>query len=1214
MTRLPTVTIAAARCLSAAVAYAIAATLFAACSTAPRRDADPISQLESLAERQAHRPDRSVMDAPPPPGVDPILLEPVDAASADARATLDEVTERLAAQFEPPEASPPPADEALPPPSEEDSIRAYVSARARRFSGDLTSAVRDLEAAAMLAPDAEAPWRELGETYLAAGDRISALAAFREAVARDPWSIRALERYGLAALDRREHDVAAGALSRVWLRMDDADPGLRPVVARGLGRSLLELGYVSAGAEGLQIAATAPERLSGPTIRGAELSEVLRERGEILREAGDAAMRLGEPERAAQAYALAANFPTFDPGALAPRRVYAALRLGRPAEAAAVIVREIESSRGQVEDRQLRLIEHLSRYTDVGPRLSAAIDAVAKKLSEQDRRLAATRLARARAAALDQAQAVEVLRARLAVAPADDAVIIDLYRRLSPAPPDRLLAVTADLIAAAPLEMERYGAALLRTGIPAEELLAAADEAPPAQKESLEWSLMRAHLLVAAGRPRDAEQALRALAEARPDSAPVAVALARRLVHSGRAEEAAALIERLDATDDPQVLLARAMVLQSIGRHEEALAALNPLIRAAEPRPEALLRAAQSAIALQRWREAERWCKDALDVDPSLEDAHAVLIGLYAPSGPLADPRRLGDAVRDLRVAIPSSRTLRWLRAQDLVRAGQLDQAERELLGLAEEEPSDAVVNTLVTIWIRGASYDRAEQWLREKADARPGDSTMHFQMARVLDAAGRSEEAVEILREWLDEHPEDDTASRLLEAGLASLGRDDEADALALARLSRPDAPVTLERAVERAEIMLRRGEYNAALDAVLNSGARPGPLPQDRAVGLARIAQEAGRRAAASPQDIDLTRARDILDLAVRVLPRTPAPLHNDLLRVLVATDAPSRRLAEAVTLAAEQHPELAAEFFLQTSQYLINGERVADALPVAERGATTVKPPDPRLFGQWIALAGDPSVLDLDGVMRAITATRDAGMATAAFATLIRGRPSPESENDAAATLAYLLAGGFASATPPRDADADRLYRFALRFKPDHAMAINNLAYRMIERGEDIPEAARMLETAYANQPNDANVVDSLAWARYKLGVLEDEVSEQGEVLREGAVTLLRRAARLAEDEESGYGRAVIFDHLGDALWRTGHAEEARTQWDMAGALMQGVISNADRRLDELRAVVDSIEAKLDAVSDGREPPVAPLDPGAKAPAPQPATALEAPRNNS
>ena len=61
-----------------------------------------------------------------------------------------------------------------------------------------------------------------------------------------------------------------------------------------------------------------------------------------------------------------------------------------------------------------------------------------------------------------------------------------------------------------------------------------------------------------------------------------------------------------------------------------------------------------------------------------------------------------------------------------------------------------------------------------------------------------------------------------------------------------------------------------------------------------------------------------------------------------------------------------------------------------------------------------------------------------------------------------------------------------------------------------------------------PNDGFIVDSLGWAYYRTGRMEE------------AVEALERAVTLRPEDP------VINDHLGDAYWVVGRRTEARYQW--------------------------------------------------------------------
>jgi tetratricopeptide (TPR) repeat protein len=95
------------------------------------------------------------------------------------------------------------------------------------------------------------------------------------------------------------------------------------------------------------------------------------------------------------------------------------------------------------------------------------------------------------------------------------------------------------------------------------------------------------------------------------------------------------------------------------------------------------------------------------------------------------------------------------------------------------------------------------------------------------------------------------------------------------------------------------------------------------------------------------------------------------------------------------------------------------------------------------------------------------------------------------------------------------------------------LNYLAYSWVDKGfsQHYDRALGMLERAVALRPNSGHIIDSLAWALYKLGRHAE------------AVPLLERAVELLPQE------AVILDHLGDAYWRVGRRLEARFQWRRA-----------------------------------------------------------------
>lgn len=103
-----------------------------------------------------------------------------------------------------------------------------------------------------------------------------------------------------------------------------------------------------------------------------------------------------------------------------------------------------------------------------------------------------------------------------------------------------------------------------------------------------------------------------------------------------------------------------------------------------------------------------------------------------------------------------------------------------------------------------------------------------------------------------------------------------------------------------------------------------------------------------------------------------------------------------------------------------------------------------------------------------------------------------------------------------------------RRLIELRPDYAHAYNALGYTLADRTTRLDEAIKLLEVAISLAPDDAFIQDSMGWALYRLGRLNE------------AVDYLRRAHAGKPDPE-------IAAHLGEVLWKLGEHEEARRVWD-------------------------------------------------------------------
>jgi len=81
----------------------------------------------------------------------------------------------------------------------------------------------------------------------------------------------------------------------------------------------------------------------------------------------------------------------------------------------------------------------------------------------------------------------------------------------------------------------------------------------------------------------------------------------------------------------------------------------------------------------------------------------------------------------------------------------------------------------------------------------------------------------------------------------------------------------------------------------------------------------------------------------------------------------------------------------------------------------------------------------------------------------------------------------------------AEAD--YKHALQLQPKQALAANNLAYRMLQNGENVDVALTLAQTARQGMPTSPDTADTLAWAYFYKGtyafardLLEDAIKTE------------------------------------------------------------------------------------------------------------------------
>lgn len=137
----------------------------------------------------------------------------------------------------------------------------------------------------------------------------------------------------------------------------------------------------------------------------------------------------------------------------------------------------------------------------------------------------------------------------------------------------------------------------------------------------------------------------------------------------------------------------------------------------------------------------------------------------------------------------------------------------------------------------------------------------------------------------------------------------------------------------------------------------------------------------------------------------------------------------------------------------------------------------------------------------------------------------------------------------------APAEADFRKALELNPTQPQVLNYLGYGLVDRGEKLDEALGMIEKAVAADPEQGYIIDSLAWALFKLGRYQE------------ALEPMERASLLEPVDP------IVTDHLGDVYWMNDRKLEARFQWRRA-------LSFEPTETDKAR-ILRKLEVGLDTV---------------------------------
>lgn len=1159
---------------------------------------DPIRTLEARAELENLNPLPRAQDA---------LIRRLLQDTTDALTPGTEAYRRALLRAEQIETDPIPAlrttheqPESIPPQLQGHALKIYTRVRTLRQIGQLEQAIEGLQRATEIDPSSAKLQTTLGDIYSDLGDTLSADQAYTRALELGDRSASTLVALASSAYARNDNQRVIALCTLALEQPDRVDPVARTLAGIMLGNAYIRQGYLRAGAESLESALLA----FSPELRNTrwrqQLIQIQGRRPALWVMVGDAWSRIGSHARAADAYAQAAELSNGSSGGLTSRRIAEHLREGHPATGALLLIDHVLRHTNDLSPQEGEWVEVLASLPSLKGTLN---DAIASVRNQQP--IAHTQTRRALMALEVRGIPASDALNRLANA-GPDARSADAISRVLPTLEDAeaRLAFAIRLVDRNPTCVLEVADALLQLPHDPSEILA------DLQGEHPDQALLIAAVCQRMGRPD-------LFADHDPNgpidgvSAEYLGIIASVHANNGSWDSARALSSELyRRADDGNINALRQGVPVAISMQDpdRALRYATTLAEKDDATTDDLLLLARVASTTGDHDLARETLERAFDTAPSDTRIAERLVRIFGVGGVFADEDRLREVIRRVGEASPRSVFFGQLRAGDLARNGLLSEAETLIIQLNEQRPGDIVGDDLLlSIWKtqetqgNAGALARGEGWLSVRLREYPGAVRAGLALAQIHYEQDRVDDALQLLAD-LRQSTRSMEIARIHEQLLRETGANDRALELVQERLG---ARAGVDTSIEYAQIMSRSGDevqVQSAIEELSQSIPAGITLFPSQNQQLAQIVYTLAERAEEDGFDGSMLRVVNLIEARTGTLDfymaRTKLLLHARK----PASELDLHQLIALVEQYAALFDSNAEKQQLQALpiQVLLGEDRGHEAIALVTRmGINDGELRNDLIIETFRLLGAVGESSDLLGVLDAF---ENAGVMeqVIALTTNRLGTPERPSEdldpNEQRADLAY-TAGAMAAAFERPD-QSESFLRLAISFDEDHGWSNNDLGYLLLERGEQIEDASAMLEIAASALPDQSNVIDSLGWLRYKQGILEDEIDEMsGQVLRQGAITLLARANRLDNERTN----ATILLHLGDAFWRAGRKAQAIEAWVGGENMLRSRLrllnaqpseTRNQRAIDAISEELRTLRFRVQDAEAGAEPKIAPI----------------------
>jgi tetratricopeptide (TPR) repeat protein len=621
---------------------------------------------------------------------------------------------------------------------------------------------------------------------------------------------------------------------------------------------------------------------------------------------------------------------------------------------------------------------------------------------------------------------------------------------------------------------------------------------------------------------------------------------------TAEAADKALLVLQAEPDNIDALFLQMALLLQE-GKSDEAIDVLKKVTAIDEKNIRAYISLARIAGSQKRFTEAEGYLTKAVGASPEDPDPRLELARFYEQRGEFEEAKKI------LEEAIARNKTNVALLGQlgnFYVRRANLEAAEDTYLKMATQAPDHLGPKmTLGAFYASQKNWQEALQWMQEAQKLQPKDVEIQNAIASLYMDMGRPDETKRLIDDVL-ETDKSNLRARLLKARLLITDKQWSKAGDVLEAIIR-DYPRHAGAYHYLGLVYVAQKDQKKAKGAFLKAVEyNPGNLNARILLAESFLAERAPDLALEQlksvlderPQDYqahvlqgtayllkrNMTAAKDAFSHAIDLRPDDPTGYYRlaivsrgegqygetmkHLDRVLALQPDHIPALAAKVSLyVAQEQPTQALSFL---DEQIRGHEKNLALAPVlhemqgtvlfsqnnyeaAERALKKALDLNPDLVGPYVVLAN--LYLKKNETNKAITQYKE----------ILEKRPK--------FIQAHMALGAIYDAEG-KSAEAQAMYEKALEISPNFAPAANNLAWLLLEQGQEPDRSLMLAKKAKAQLPDDPRVADTLGRACIVKGLYDSAIAE------------------LSDAAEKMPENPTVLYHLGLAYWRNDEKHQA------------------------------------------------------------------------